>query len=87
MDGLAMVVLTIPGGIKTGCSRRHAEIFPFPSFIGGRHLVFREDRLVWALWDTSAAVNAGVRIDVVPRPLFNRLTWYDTFHRTDIHAT
>jgi hypothetical protein len=56
-------------------------------FVGRGNLILREDGFVRAFRDAGAAVNAGVWIDIVPGPLFDRLAGDDTFHRADIHAT
>ena len=51
-----------------------------------RKIFLREDRLDRTLRHAGAAVDAGVGVDVVPRPLRFRLARDDAFYGTHFHA-
>jgi len=46
----------------------------------------RENCFHRALWDTGAAVNTGLRIDIVPRPFIFRLTRDNALYWANFHA-
>jgi hypothetical protein len=52
-----------------------------------RDFIFREDGRKRAFRDACAAVDAGIGVDVKPRPLFLRLAGENALHRAYIHAT
>ncbi len=54
--------------------------------ISRRHLILRENGCVWALRDARAAVNAGIRVNVNPRPFFFWKTGNHAFYRADFYA-
>jgi hypothetical protein len=64
-----------------------ADVLAAFSFVSVRDLIFREDGFIRALGYARSAIDAGIWVDVVPGPLFLRLTRYDTFYRTYIDAT
>jgi hypothetical protein len=57
---------------ETRGAHRHREPFTTLGNVGGRYFVFREDSGIWAFWDTCTAINAGIRINIVPWPLLDR---------------
>src|SRR3990172_3088481 len=86
VDRLAVFVLSIPHLVEPGCPGRHGLDFAALRRIRRWDLFFGEDRLKGAFGDASAAIDAGIRIYVVPRPLIDGLTRYDALHRADIYA-
>jgi hypothetical protein len=56
-------------------------------FISRGNFIFRENCLVRALRDASAAINACVRIDIIPRPFTLWFSWKDAFYRANLYTT
>jgi hypothetical protein len=52
-----------------------------------RDFIFGEDRCEWTFRHACTTVNAGIRIDVDPRPLVDRLAGDHAFDRTNIDTT
>jgi hypothetical protein len=52
-----------------------------------RGFFFSEDSFVWAFGDASTAVDAGVGVDIVPRPFIFRDTGYNAFNRANFNAS
>jgi hypothetical protein len=82
-----MMIFAIIDGIKPFRPSGHAQVFVALGCVISGDLILNEDSLIRALRDAGAAVDAGVRIDVVPRPLIDWLAWHDAFHRTDIYTS
>ena len=64
-----------------------ADIFAALGFVRAGDLVLWEDGFIRALGYASAAVDAGVRIDVVPGLFLDGQHRHDALHRADFHAT
>jgi hypothetical protein len=86
VDRLAMMVGPVVDGGESSRAGRHADIFPATGLVRSGHLIFGENRLIRALRDTGAAIDAGVRIDIKPGPLPLRFPGDNTLDRTYIDA-
>jgi hypothetical protein len=51
------------------------------------NLIFWEDGSKWTFGNARTTVNAGIRVNVNPRPFINRLTRNHTLYGTNINAT
>jgi hypothetical protein len=72
MHRLAEMIHAIIELGETRGAYRHREPLSTLGDIGGRHFIFREDGSVRAFRDTRTAINAGIRINIVPWPLLDR---------------
>jgi len=63
------------------------QVFAAFCGVGGWDFIFREDSLERALRNTRTAVDAGIRINVIPRPLGNWETRNNTFNRANFNAS
>jgi len=89
----------LPDGIKHGLSTFIIRTFEMTSetdianvlaAFGGisrGNFVFREDGGIWTFRDARAAVNAGVGINIDPRPFVDGLTGNHAFDGADFNAT
>ena len=80
--GLAFVILAF---VVPGEPAARNVLAALGRVIGG-HFFLGEDGLVRALGNARAAVNAGVRVNVEPRPLAAGFARNDAFHRAHLHA-
>jgi hypothetical protein len=55
--------------------------------IRGWDFIFREDSLKWTFRNTSTAIDASIRINVIPRPFFLRFARDDALDWTNFHTT
>jgi hypothetical protein len=69
------------------CQADLADQLPALGLISRRDFIFWEDRIERAFWNTRAAVDASVWIDIKQGPFFLGFPGYNAFHRADIHAT
>jgi hypothetical protein len=83
---LTVVVSTIEGFIEAGCPSGHADLLAAFGLIARWNFIFSEDGFKWTFGDAGPAIDAGVWVDVKPRPLIHRFSGDNTFHRTYIHA-
>jgi hypothetical protein len=74
------------GALEVTGQPNAADIFAALGRIGAGNLIFRVDREKWALWHTGAAINAGLRVDVNPRPFFLRVAGDHTFNGANVDA-
>lgn len=75
------------GGLVMTGKADIADVFAAFGGVSGRDLVFGENRRKRALRHTGAAINAGVGIDIHPRPFSYRLAGDNTLDGTDFDAT
>jgi hypothetical protein len=87
MNGLTMMVLAIVDSVKARRASRHADIFSTLGCEIRWRFVFNENRLIRALRDAGSAIDACIRIDVIPGPFIFWLAWYDALHRTNVHTS
>jgi hypothetical protein len=78
--------MVIGAFIVTGQSRL-TQIFTSLGCITGRDFILREDGFKWAFRDASAAIDAGIRVDIKPRPFRYRFTGDNAFHRANIYTS
>jgi hypothetical protein len=86
MHRLSMMVGPVKGFVEAGCPGRHADLLAAFGLVSPRDLVFREDGFKRAFGDAGPAVDAGVRVDVKPRPFVNRFAGDDAFYRAYIYT-
>jgi hypothetical protein len=75
------------GGFVMTSEANIADIFAALCGIRGRDFIFGEDGREWALGYASAAINAGVRVNIDPRPFSERLAGNHTLDRAYFDAT
>jgi hypothetical protein len=75
-----MVIFSIVNRIEASSSCRHTLMFATLGSVIGWYFVFGEDRLKRAFGDARATVDAGIRVNVVPRPFFGRFPGNDALH-------
>src|SRR5258708_25151563 len=65
---------------------RLAELFAAFGLVIRGGFILGKNGLVWALGDAGTAVNAGVGVDIHPRPLVLRLARNDAFDGANFNA-
>jgi hypothetical protein len=64
-----------------------ANIFATFRRVSGRDFIFREDGSIGTFRNTRPTVNTGIRVNIDPGPLIERLAGKHTFHRANIDTT
>ena len=80
------IIVAIVNFIETRCSLGHTKLFVAFCIICIRHFIFNEDCFKWAFGYAGPAIDTGIRVDVVPRPLFNRFARDYALHRANIYT-
>jgi hypothetical protein len=73
--------------VETGCSCRGGEDLFTLGQEGGWDFIFGEDGVEGTFWDACAAINAGLRVNVVQGPFILRVAGDNTLDWTYRHAT
>jgi hypothetical protein len=61
------------------------ELATFCSIRGG-NFIFWENRRPGTFWNTSTAIDASIRVDIIPWPLFDRFTGNNTLNRANFYT-
>lgn len=72
------------GAFKATCQADPADVFAALCGVRGGDFIFGEDGGVWAFRDAGATIDAGVGVDINPRPFCNRLARDHTLDRAHL---
>jgi hypothetical protein len=75
------------GPLKMTGETNIANIFTAFRDIGRRNFIFREDGSKWTFGNARTTVNAGVRVNIDPRPFIHREAGNHAFYRTNVNTT
>jgi hypothetical protein len=75
------------GTFEVTSESNFVDVFTTFGGVCSRDFILGIDSGKWALWHTCATVDAGVRVDVHPRPFCYRLSRDNTLHRAYFNAT
>jgi len=82
-DGITIMISTL-----VVASQSHStNVLATFGLIGTGYLIFRENRFLRTLGNAGTAIDAGIRINIHPGVLLNRLTWDDALDRAYLDAT
>jgi hypothetical protein len=87
VDRFALVIFTIIDSVKIGCARWHANIFTTLCSEVCRHFIFDENGFIGTFGDACTAIDACVRVDVIPRPLVDGHSRNNALHRTNLNTS
>jgi hypothetical protein len=80
----SVMVCTAVSLVVSCCTGGHDSVFTTFGFVSIRNLVLREDGLIRAFRDAGAAVDARIRIDIIPGVFVCGFPGDNTLYRADL---
>jgi len=73
--------------LKVTCEANIHNVFATFGCVGSGNFILGEDGGKGTFRNARTAVNAGIRVNIDPRPFIDWLARNHTFNRTDVYAT
>jgi hypothetical protein len=86
VDRFAVMIAAIENFLMTSSTLGHTDLLTAFGVICVRNFIFNEDSFERTFGNACTAIYAGVRVNIVPGPLFDWFARYDAFYWANIDA-